>query len=186
MGKRATNFSGLAAIKFLLISTIPRICKFFKMTLFSTECTKFFRSIVHDTMNFREKNSVIRPDMIHLLMQAKSGSLLENKDDLIDEKEGFATVKETNSNELLKSMKKRHWVDDDLTAQCMLFFVAGFDSVATLMCFTIYELTINLDVQKKLISEIDAVRRQLNEKSLTYDNIQNMKYMDMVVSGKTN
>jgi cytochrome P450 family 9 len=35
----------------------------------------FFRSMVHNTMSTREEKGIVRPDMIHLLMQAKKGTL---------------------------------------------------------------------------------------------------------------
>lgn len=73
------------------------------------------------------------------------------------------------------------WEDDDLAAQAVLFLVAGFDTSSTLMCFTCYELALNIDVQRKLQKEIDEVRSE--NKKITYDIIQKMKYLDMVVSG---
>lgn len=74
------------------------------------------------------------------------------------------------------------WTDDDMTAQAILFFFAGFDSSATLLCFLANELAINTDVQKKLQQEIDELYEKNNK--LEYNDLQNMKYMDMVVSGK--
>ena len=38
----------------------------------------FFHSLIIDTMNIRDSKGIIRPDMIHLLMQAKKGTLEEN------------------------------------------------------------------------------------------------------------
>lgn len=73
------------------------------------------------------------------------------------------------------------WEDDDLTAQAVIFLFAGFDTSSTLMCFMYHELALNPDVQKKLQKEIDEVRN--NNKKITYEVIQNMKYLDMVVSG---
>jgi cytochrome P450 family 9 len=35
----------------------------------------FFRSLVHNTITTREEKGILRPDMIHLLMQAKKGTL---------------------------------------------------------------------------------------------------------------
>lgn len=75
------------------------------------------------------------------------------------------------------------WTDDDMTAQAILFFFAGFDSTATLLCFLANELAINRDIQKKLQLEIDELYETKNGK-LEYNDLQNMKYMDMVVSGE--
>jgi hypothetical protein len=35
----------------------------------------FFRFLVHNTISTREEKDILRPDMIHLLMQAKKGTL---------------------------------------------------------------------------------------------------------------
>lgn len=44
-------------------------------TIIPNKVTEFFRSIVHETVSSREKENVVRPDMIQLLMQAKKGVL---------------------------------------------------------------------------------------------------------------
>jgi len=74
------------------------------------------------------------------------------------------------------------WEDDDLTAQCLLFFFAGFDTVSVLMCFMAHELAVNPDIQDRLYEEVQAVKEELNGKPLTYEILQKMKYLDMVVS----
>lgn len=49
------------------------------------------------------------------------------------------------------------------------------------MTFLSYELMANQDVQKKLQNEIDQTNDELEGKMVTYEKIQNMKYMDQVV-----
>lgn len=44
-----------------------------KIQLFTEETKIFFKSLVSKTMKDREINNIIRPDMIHLLMEAKKG-----------------------------------------------------------------------------------------------------------------
>lgn len=48
---------------------------------------------------------------------------------------------------------------------------------------TLYELAVNPDVQEKLYQEIKENEAKNNEK-FDYNSIQNMVYMDMVVSGR--
>jgi cytochrome P450 family 9 len=43
-----------------------------------TGITKFFRSLVLDTIATREREGIVRPDMLQLLMQAKKGTLHED------------------------------------------------------------------------------------------------------------
>lgn len=51
-----------------------------------------------------------------------------------------------------------------------------------MMSFMAHELAINPDIQKQLREEVDEVREQLGNKPVTYEALQNMKYLDMVVS----
>lgn len=47
------------------------------------------------------------------------------------------------------------------------------------MCF--WELALNNKVQTELIAEIDAVVKTMNSKSLSYAQLQTMKYLDMFI-----
>lgn len=60
-----------------------------------------------------------------------------------------------------KSSVKRQWDDEDLAAQCFIFFLAGFDTVATTMTFMAHELAINPDIQQKLYEEIVGTENDL-------------------------
>ena len=64
----------------------------------------------------------------------------------------------------------------------MLFFLAGFDTASTLLCFTAHLLTTHPDVQSRLQEEIDMTMNK-DGGNLTYEAVHGMKYLDMVVSG---
>jgi cytochrome P450 family 6 len=51
------------------------------------------------------------------------------------------------------------------------------------MSFCLYELAVNLDIQDRLRNEIDTVLKE-HEGRVTYEGIQEMKYLDKVISGK--
>jgi cytochrome P450 family 9 len=51
------------------------------------------------------------------------------------------------------------------------------------MSFMSHELAVNPDLQKRLQDEIDTAILENNGK-LTYECIQNMKYLDMVILGE--
>jgi cytochrome P450 family 9 len=77
---------------------------------------------------------------------------------------------------------KTEWDDDDLVAQVVLFFLAGFDTASTLLCFATHLLATHPDVQSRLQEEIDMTLNK-DEGNLTYEAVHGMKYLDMVVSG---
>lgn len=181
MGQMAMNQGQnlLAGLKFFIISKFPKVAKRLDLQLMPKELTSFFRSIVKETMEYREKNGITRPDMINLLMAARKGQLKHLTNE--EKNDGFAAVQESAID--MAAPTKRVWADDDIVAQCMVFFLAGFDVTAALICFISHELMLNPDIQKKLHGEIAEVNEQLEGKPLTYDIMQKMKYLDMVVTG---
>ncbi|KAM3960574.1 cytochrome P450 9e2-like [Aphomia sociella] len=171
-GKEVSTFTLKQLFKILCYVTFPRALK---VKLSKEENTLFFKNAVEYTMKSREEKNIVRPDMIHLLMQAKKGTLSHEKDTNTADA-GFATVEESSVG---KREINRVW--SDLTAQAILFFMAGFETVSSAMAFALYELTVNPDVQNKLVEEI----REHNSKNggkFEFDSIQKMVYMDMVVS----
>jgi cytochrome P450 family 9 len=83
---------------------------------------------------------------------------------------------------LLSCVLKTEWDDDDLAAQVFLFFLAGFETASTLLCFATHQLAMYPDVQSKLQEEIDMTLKK-DGGNLTYEAVHGMKYLDMVVSG---
>jgi hypothetical protein len=73
---------------------------------------------------------------------------------------------------------------DSMAAQAFVFFRAGFEASSTTMTFCLYELSLHRDIQDRLRQEIDVVL-QKHDGKLTYEGIQEMEYLDKVVSGKT-
>jgi cytochrome P450 family 6 len=71
----------------------------------------------------------------------------------------------------------------EVAAQVFMFFVAGFEPSATTMSFCLYELALNPDIQDRLRHEIDTVLEE-HGGNVTYEGIQEMKYLDKIISGK--
>jgi len=87
--------------------------------------------------------------------------------------------------QLLMEAKKEStekWTDDELVAQCFIFFFAAFENNASFICTTVYELLQNPDIQQRLYEEAKETQESLKGEPLNYDAIMKMKYMDMVVS----
>lgn len=178
MGSKSVQFGAVDLFRGLFIKQFPRFSKWLNIRFFDKEHVEFYRSLVLDTMKHRTVHGIVRPDMIQLLMEAKKGSLKSDQSEMTD---GFATVTESNENRSLGNAK-RVWTDGDYTSQCFLFFLAGFETSSTLMCVAVHEMATNRDVQNRLIQEIDDVRRELNGNDLSYEILQKMQYLDMVVS----
>ncbi|KAL7727133.1 hypothetical protein ACLKA6_016093 [Drosophila palustris] len=131
-----------------------------RLKLFDKKSTDYFVHLVLDAMKYRQEHKIVRPDMINMLMEA-SGMIQTDKTK-------FGTI--------------HNWSDREIVAQCFIFFFAGFETSAVLMCFTAHELMENEDVQKRLYEEVEQVNKDLNGGELTYEALMGMKYMDQVVS----
>ncbi|XP_045448416.1 cytochrome P450 9e2-like [Melitaea cinxia] len=180
MGKTAATFKFRQMILFFLMSAFPALVSVLRLKLFSNATHKFFIDLVLGTMKDREARQIIRPDMIHLLMEAKKGRLShDDKNGASTHQDtGFSTVEESSVG---KKTVERVWSDTDLIAQAVLFFIAGFETVSTAMSFALYELAVNPEVQDKLAREIKEHDAK-NCGKLNFNSIQNMTYLDMVTS----
>ncbi|KAM3966422.1 cytochrome P450 9e2-like [Aphomia sociella] len=177
-GKEATTFKYFQLLKFFVLIAFPKLMAGLKLKLFSEQISNFFKNLVLSTMQNREEHNIIRPDMIHLLMEAKKGKLTYDDKTTQDADAGFATVEESSVG---KKTINRVWSENDLIAQAVLFFIAGFETISSTMSFVLHELALNPEVQEKLVQEIKE-NDVKNSGKFDYKSIQNMTYMDMVIS----
>ncbi|XP_062563395.1 probable cytochrome P450 9f2 [Armigeres subalbatus] len=155
----------------------PALMSQFGLDLNDQEQNQYFSSLVRETISARETKGILRPDMVHLLMEAKKGLLKHQKE--IEQHKGFATVEES---EIMKTQSPNTMTELELIAQCLIFFLAGFDTVSTCLTYTAYELALNPEIQDKLFKEIKEIHETLNGEPLNYETLQKMTYMDMVIS----
>ncbi|KAF5293613.1 hypothetical protein FQA39_LY03098 [Lamprigera yunnana] len=174
-----STFRGANLLILLLNMFLPIVSKTLQIPLFSKKLVNFFTSIIKDTIKQREEKHIVRPDMLHLLIEARKGQLQHKKELSIPEA-GFAVVEES---EIITNSKKRKLSisEEDITAQGFIFFFAGFESISTMMSYTAYELALNPDIQKKLQVEVDETLKG-SANDLTYETLMHMKYLDCVIS----
>ncbi|KAF5296535.1 hypothetical protein FQR65_LT01525 [Abscondita terminalis] len=179
LGKQLTDFSGVNGLVFLFNLFAPTLAKLARVPIINKKVRKFFTTLVRDTIKLRKEKGVVRPDMLHLLMEAQKGQLKYEENDITPEA-GFAVVEES---ELGKMQRKRkiQITDEIITAQALIFFFAGFDTTSTMMSYACYELAVNPEIQNKLREEVDEKLKNSNG-YFTYDSITSMKYLDMVIS----
>lgn len=117
----------------------------------------FFTKLIKDVIESRIEDETIRSDMIHLFLEARKKSNNNIGEDIPDK---------------------------IIIAQAIIFAFAGFENTSTLMSFMSYELAVNKDIQEELQCEIDEIFHKSHGK-ITYEDIFKLKYLDMVVSGKS-
>lgn len=184
-GASLTEATLLFMLKFVGFSTMPRLMAFFRVRLSKLKDELYFREIVRQTIEYRQRSKVVRNDMIDLLLQARDGIQQEDGKSEgkmagnSDERNQLSVINPINA---VFFFCRADLSDTDFVAQCMIFFIAGFDTASALMCFMSHELAINPAIQNRLCDEIDTIHQSLDGKPITYEHLQNMPYMDMVVS----
>lgn len=181
-GKKILSVGGLWKIliqlaKFLFQLLLPRVARAFNIKTVDVSITESFKHMILDTMTTRQQNNIHRPDMINMLMKVRQDQTADEK--VEETQDGSVTVEESDLN---KTTAIRKWNDNEIVAQCFLFFLAGFETTSTMLTFVAYELVSNQDVQQKLYDEIAAANEQLDGKGITYEVLQKMKYLDQVVN----
>lgn len=156
---------------------VPSAMDMLGIDIIDSEQNKYFATLIRDAVQTRESHGIVRPDMVNLLIEARKGTLKYQHEN--EQNEGFATVLES---DVGKAPVTKSMTETEMIAQCLIFFLAGFDTVSTCLTFLAYELTVNPEAQEKLYQEIMETKRSLNGKPLTYDALQTMKYMDMAVT----
>ncbi|XP_055619254.1 probable cytochrome P450 9f2 [Toxorhynchites rutilus septentrionalis] len=179
MGKKMMKLNRfIVFLRVMAIRAFPDISAKLGLDVFDKEQIQYFCQIIKEAVRTREAHGIVRPDMIHLLMQAKKG-ILKHQQEEAETGEGFATV---NESAVGKATANRTMTEIEFMAQCLIFFFAGFDTVSTALMFASYELALNPDIQQKLYEEIADTNRRLGGKPISYDVLPKMKYLDMVVS----
>lgn len=147
---------------------IPFLSQFLRVRTFPKTMEKSMISIIEETANYREKNNIIRNDFLDLLIDIKK------KENLNEQRNG-------KGNEGSVLMENDLKMDLELmTAQCFVFFAAGFETSSSVLSYCLFELTVNEDIQNKLRSEIDEVLKKHNGE-ITYQAIQEMTYLEQVI-----
>ena len=151
-GKEASNFRGvIRGIKLFLIGTFPILVQILNMKFLEDYLSNFFKDIVRTTIATRDAEHITRPDMLQLMMDVRG-------------KEGH-----------------RELDIDDMTAQAFIFFLGGFETSSTAMCFATHEIAANPEIQTKLQQEIDKVLEESNGE-VSYEVINRLEYLDAVIS----
>lgn len=133
LAKEASTFSN-NSLKVLINKHFPLFARFLRLKLFSSRVRSFFKEIIADTVKTRDEQKIIRPDMLHLMMEQR------------DKTDGVTID------------------IDQITTHSFVFLIAGYDSTTTAMCFLAHEIGINFDIQNKLRAEIDDVLIRTNGK----------------------
>uniref|UniRef100_A0A671YJX6 Thromboxane-A synthase n=1 Tax=Sparus aurata TaxID=8175 RepID=A0A671YJX6_SPAAU len=76
--------------------------------------------------------------------------------------------------------QKKMITEDEIVGQAFVFLLAGYETSSNTLAFTCYLLAINPECQRKVQEEVDDFFTR--HESPDYANVQELKYIDMVIS----
>lgn len=158
MAWKSVNPSLQLNMKFFIANTYPWLFKLLKCKVFGDH-EDFFIGVVKKVLQERRCETEKRHDFIDLCLELQKNG----------------TMKDPATNFQLEP------TDELLAAQAFFFFLAGADTSATAIHFTLIELANNPEILKRLHKEIDELFDRSNNK-LTYDLIEKLQYLDMVLN----
>ncbi|XP_017468125.1 PREDICTED: cytochrome P450 6a9-like [Rhagoletis zephyria] len=158
MGRKIIGARRHGALVNAFINSFPNVARRLRMAIMPQDITDFFLRIVHENVEFRERNRVHANDFMSILMDLNKGKHLKSESDVAC----ALSVSE-------------------MTAQAFVFFVAGFETSATTLAFALYELALHPDIQTQLRTEIEETIRKHNNE-FTYECVEDMQYMKQVLA----
>ncbi|GFX75022.1 cytochrome P450 3A21 [Trichonephila clavipes] len=174
----STDFSWRVA----LFQLFPNLMTWFRVAIFPPEPMNFFKSVTLRIIEERKKTGQTRNDFLQLLIDTAKENPQDQKpeEDKNDDTTSAFEVDEKNLPPTRNAIAK-NLSEDELVAQCVIFFLAGYDTTATALSYASYLLALNPEIQHKLFTELrDAMQETKGE--LSYEAIQGMKYLDNVVA----
>lgn len=146
-------FKSFDYVKRGFMACFPVIAKTLHMKEYGSDVGNFYINVVKETIQLREENpNEKRNDMMSLMING------------------------------LNSKGPDHLTFDQVSAQCFVFFLAGFETSSTTLAFCMYELSLNQDIQAKARkSVIEALTRSGG--CLTFEAIGEMSYLEQCING---
>nr|AFP66953.1 cytochrome P450 [Perinereis nuntia] len=140
--------------------------------MFPKDSMNFFQEVTEEAIAQRKANTNKggNTDLIQLMVNA-------HNIDITDEQKAEATEYGATYE---KDTKEKGLKNVEILANGMLFFLAGYDTTATMMSLLLYQLAIEQEVQEKLYNEIQDVIG--DKEKVDYNDIMKLQYLDMCIN----
>lgn len=145
----------------------PKILEYLRIHANPKYVEKFFLNLVGNTIEEREKHITVRKDLMQYLIQLRNTGEIDTEN-----------WKVTTTSGAKKTMSI-----EEIAANVFLFFIAGFATTSASIAYILYEITQQPKLLFKLQSDITETLQSHNGE-ITYDSIQDMKYLDLCVKGE--
>ncbi|XP_064094361.1 cytochrome P450 3A29-like [Macrobrachium nipponense] len=190
-----------------IIVTNPEVIKYVGIRAFEKFRNRSFRLILNKDLlslrddHWRSVRSTLSPsfsqakmklvrrtvDALQLMLEAAqlvSSEEAEKKSPKTNSSVNLSNGKEEGGGKRLQNGRKLDkrepkMTEEELAENAIFFLLAGYETISTMLSYTTYLLAKHPDVQQRLYEEI--VQHLSKEEVVTYDTINQLEYLDMVV-----
>lgn len=161
------NSTTMMAIRWIARGMWPALFYGLGFKTFSSDGEVFFKNVLLDVFKGREYKPSTRNDFIDSILAFK------NRNSIIGD---------SLSNLKAGGEKKIEIVADEelLVAQCMVLFIAGYETSATTLAFTLFELAKDKNAQRQVQEEIDEYLRR-HDNNVNYSVVKELTYSEACV-----
>ena len=123
-------------------------------------------------------------DLLQLLMEAGNKEKNDESNNVPDHEAHYLLQSQMDEKKVWEQIEKskRKFTDDEIIANIVLFFLAGYDTTSTLLTNSSYLLAMNPEIQEKLYFEIKKSLDGMDIKNLQYEQLTSIKYLDAFIS----
>lgn len=146
-----------------------------------TYVEEFFTDLFRSVMNYRKRHNVHRNDFMQMMIDLHDREISDRYRRRNDKRETKPNDNNHDNGDGDGDDKDLQFTDNLLTANVLMFYIAGFETTASTLAYLLYELAMNPDVQDKLRAEIKSVVGK-HDGTINYDVLHDMKYMNTVIS----
>ncbi|XP_067950041.1 lithocholate 6-beta-hydroxylase-like isoform X2 [Watersipora subatra] len=156
----------LRIFSFILLPNImQRWLSKFGLSFINMEALSYFEDLSNQIITERGQDDLKQKDFVQLCTNQ-----------LIDEP--ALRDPETQVDKYGRAWSTKGLTKDEVVANAVLFFMAGYETTALTLHYVLYELTINPDIQKRVYEEITT---NMSGEEASYDELSKMEYVDWVL-----
>ncbi|CAG2172077.1 unnamed protein product, partial [Oppiella nova] len=132
--------------------------------------------VIQTIISRRKSDKAKHNDYLQLMINALNTSSDDTDEQDIDDS-GHEKIFGVNNEKVDKSNRKESITEDDILSTSFLFFIAGYETTATLTSYLLYSLALDESCQRKLYEEIRRFKGDFN-----YESISKMHYLEACVA----
>ncbi|XP_055350212.1 cytochrome P450 3A24-like [Paramacrobiotus metropolitanus] len=184
------SFTDMSVFLAMLVPKLKPVMKFLGMQSFDKTATDFFVRNTEQIIRLRKESKQNRRDFLQLMLNSmksdeavtdtkptQTATMVHNE---VESDVASAAMALSGSQEKPLSHSNYKLSLEELVAQAIIFFLAGYETTATTLTFMTYCLATNPDIQERLQKEIRTVLA--GKDTIEYDDLAEMTYLDQCVN----